>query len=331
MQCKMGMLPRELTLTDYLGAVGFEPAEAHTILALSRAAAALAGVLARGKRATFSGHDNVHGEHVRDYDVIANDLFVAELSRAPGCVGVLSEELTEPLRLSDASEGLLVFLDPLDGSANLDSHGLCGSIFGVAKASSGVNSAALQSGRSLLRAGYFLYSSATLLVLASRDRVDLFLYDPTLGAFTLAEQALRCPERGKLYAVNEARTCTWSASAQGFLSELKSQKTPEGGPRYSLRYTGALVADAHRVLLEGGVFAYPADAASPRGKLRLQYEANPMGFVFRAAGGAATTGERSPLDLEPSRPHERVPLVLGSSWEVAAFERAERASRSDGG
>lgn len=325
------MLVRELTLTDYLSVLGFDSAETHTILALSRAAAAVARVLARGKRAAFSGHDNVHGEHVRDYDVIANDSFVAALSRAPGCVGVLSEELAEPLRLSDESEGLLVFLDPLDGSANLDSHGLCGSIFGVAKASGGISAGALQAGRGLLRAGYFLYSSATLLVLASRDRVDLFLYDPALGAFTLAEQNLRCPERGKLYAVNEARSSTWSPGAQSWLSELKRSKTPEGALRYSLRYTGALVADAHRVLLEGGVFAYPADAASPSGKLRLQYEANPMSFVFRAAGGAATTGAQHPLEIEPSRPHARVPLVLGSSFEVGAFERAVQASEGTDG
>src|SRR5690242_3663008 len=87
------MLARELTLTDYLGVSGFSPAETHTLLALARAAARIAAVLARGKRAAFAGHDNVHGEHVRDYDVIANEHFVKELSQAPGCAGVLSEEL----------------------------------------------------------------------------------------------------------------------------------------------------------------------------------------------------------------------------------------------
>lgn len=321
------MLARELTLTDYLGVSGFSPAETHTLLALARAAARIAGVLTRGKRAAFAGHDNVHGEHVRDYDVIANEHFVKELSQAPGCVGVLSEELAEPLRTPGSqalAEQLLVLLDPLDGSANLDSHGLCGSIFGVAPAAGGVSAAALQTGQRLRLAGYFLYSSATLFVLAQRERVDVFLYDPALGAFTLIEQNLRCPERGKLYAVNEARARTWSKASQSWLSELKGVSLADGGPRYSLRYTGALVADAHRVLLEGGVFAYPADAASPQGKLRLQYEANPMSFVFRAAGGAATTGATSPLEVEPSHPHQRVPLVLGSRFEVERFEAAQR-------
>jgi fructose-1,6-bisphosphatase I len=318
------MLSRELTLTDYLGDSSFSLAETQTISALARAGAGIAGVLARGKRAAFSGHDNVHGERVRDYDVIANDLFVDALSQAPGCAGVLSEELVEPLRTNEQAGELLVFLDPLDGSANLDSHGLCGSIFGIAPVAAGVSAAALQTGQGLLRAGYFLYSSATLLVLASRARVDLFLYDPALSSFTLAEQDLRCPSQGKLYATNEARVSNWSSPAQGWLSELKRTLTPQGSLHYSLRYTGALVADAHRVLLEGGVFAYPGDSTAPRGKLRLQYEANPMSFVFRAAGGAATTGQHSPLDVEPTRAHQRVPLVLGSKREVESFERALR-------
>jgi fructose-1,6-bisphosphatase I len=324
MHRKVHMLARELTLTDYLGVSSFSSAETQTILALARAGASVAGVLSRGKRAAFSGYDNVHGEHVRDYDVIANDLFVEALSQAPGCAGVHSEELVEPLHTGHHAAELLVFLDPLDGSANLDSHGLCGSIFGVAPASGGVSAASLQAGQGLLKAGYFLYSSATLLVLASRERVDLFLYDAALSSFTLAEQALRCPSRGKFYATNEARVSNWSDAAQGWLRDLKSATTPDGAPHYSLRYTGALVADAHRVLLEGGVFAYPADRASPNGKLRLQYEANPMSFVFRAAGGAATTGEQSPLDVEPTRAHQRVPLVLGSTHEVSAFEQATR-------
>jgi fructose-1,6-bisphosphatase I len=322
------MLARELTLTDYLGVSGFSPAETRTLLALARAGARIAGLLARGKRAAFAGHDNVHGEHVRDYDVIANEHFVKELSQVAGCAGVLSEELAEPFRTAahQQADELLVFLDPLDGSANLDAHGLCGSIFGIAPATGGLTAAALQKGQGLRLAGYFLYSSATLLVLAARERVDAFLFDPALGAFTLIEQNLRCPERGKLYAVNEARARTWAPSAQRWLSELKGLSAADGGPRYSLRYTGALVADAHRVLLEGGVFAYPADAASPQGKLRLQYEANPMSFVFRAAGGAATTGRSSPLDVEPIRPHARVPLVLGSRDEVERFEAAERGA-----
>lgn len=318
------MLSPEQTLTDYLGSSDFSDAETQTILALTRAGAAIAKVLSRGQRASFAGHDNVHGEHVRDYDVIANDLFIKELGRAAACAGVLSEELAEPFRTSPGADELLVFLDPLDGSANLDSHGICGSIFGIASAARGIGSAALQTGQGLLRAGYFLYSSATLFALASKARVDLFLLDPDLGTFTLIEQNVRCPEQGQLYAVNEGRVSTWTPEAQAWLAELKRSTNQRGGPRYSLRYTGALVADAHRVLLEGGIFAYPQDASSPQGKLRLQYEANPMAFLFRAAGGAATTGTGPPLNVEPSHPHARVPLILGSRTEVASFELAQR-------
>jgi fructose-1,6-bisphosphatase I len=316
----------ELTLTDYLGGAALGSADTHTVLALAHGARQIAGVLARGRRAVFSGRDNVHGERVRDYDLIANDYFVEALRQAPGCAGVLSEELNEPLRTAERGGESLVFLDPLDGSANLDSHGLCGSIFGIAPASVGVTAAALQTGQGLRCAGYFLYSSATLLVLATCERADLFWLDPRLGAFVLAEPALACPDRGKLYCVNEGRVAGWSPPAQRWLHELKAERDAHGAPRYSLRYTGALVADAHRVLLEGGVFAYPADVTSPRGKLRLQYEANPMSFVFRAAGGASTTGRCSPLEVEPSSGHARVPLILGSKHEVSRYEQAAAAA-----
>ena len=63
---------------------------------------------------------------------------------------------------------------------------------------------------------------------------------------------------------------------------------------------GSLVADAHRTLLKGGIFAYPADAKSTSGKLRLLYEANPMAFLFEQAGGAATDGMPMSFAREPS-------------------------------
>jgi fructose-1,6-bisphosphatase I len=243
---------------------------------------------------------------------------VLELSSSGGCAAIVSEELTEPLRL--AQTGIITFLDPLDGSANLDAHGLSGSIFGLAPVTSSVDTDLLAPGRRLSWAGYVLYSSATVMVLANRERADVLVWDPARAGFVIAQERLRCPEQGELYSLNEARVPDWSKPARAWLGELKRTRKPGGAALYSQRYAGALVADAHRVLLEGGVFAYPGDKQNPNGKLRLQYEVNPISFVFEAAGGAATLGRDNPLDYRPTRWHERAPLVVGSRREVEAYE-----------
>jgi len=63
--------------------------------------------------------------------------------------------------------------------------------------------------------------------------------------------------------------------------------------------------------------AHTADSRSPRGKLRLLYEASPLAFIAEAAGGAATDGERAILDIVPKELHQRTPLVIGSRDDVA--------------
>lgn len=317
----------ETTLAAHLDDLRCPEPEQRTLLAIAAAASAIGGLLARGKRAELTGTANVHGENVRDYDIVANELFVDALRDSGACYGVVSEELVEPLPLATTTSGPLVFLDPLDGSANLDAHGLCGSIFGLTRASGDIASAALAGGRQLSHAGYVLYSSGTVLVLSSRERCDLLLWDAERSAFVLVQERLACPEAGSVYSLNDARVAQWSQGARAWLSELKAQTKPNGAIRYSQRYAGALVADAHRVLLEGGVFAYPEDSSSPRGKLRLQYEVNPMAFIFDSAGGAASTGATNPLDVTPSGCHERSPLILGSRTEVAAYERQMSQAR----
>ena len=294
-------------------------------MAIADAATVVASELASGCRAKLTGSQNTHGEAVRDLDDAANDCFVRALSSSGGCAAIVSEELEEPLLL--ARSGLIVSLDPLDGSANLDAHGLSGSIFGLAPVASGVEADLLAPGRALRWAGYVLYSSATVMVLANRERADLLVWSPGHFGFVVAQERLRCPEQGSLYSLNEARVPEWTLPAQAWLSELKGVRKPSGAPHYSQRYAGALVADAHRVLLEGGVFAYPGDRQNPNGKLRLQYEVNPISFVFEAAGGAATLGRDNPLDYRPARCHERAPLVVGSRHEVKAYEAHQSRQR----
>ena len=85
---------------------------------------------------------------------------------------------------------------------------------------------------------------------------------------------------------------------------------------YSSRYAGAMVADVHRVLLQGGVFLYPPTKKAPDGKLRLMYEANPMAMIVEQAGGKAFAGAQRILDVQPKTLHQRTSVVLGSRDEV---------------
>jgi fructose-1,6-bisphosphatase I len=99
---------------------------------------------------------------------------------------------------------------------------------------------------------------------------------------------------------------------------MRQYRGLEGGRKpLSVRYVGSLVADFHRNLLGGGVFAYPANRQSPRGKLRLLYEANPLAFIAEQAGGAAIDGRTPILDIMPTELHQRTPLFIGSADDVA--------------
>jgi fructose-1,6-bisphosphatase I len=309
-----------MPLTRLLATLGYAAHDAELIGAIAEAGAKVSALLRDGVRRRRSSQHNVHGELVHTLDQLSTELFAGALAASPACAGLLAEETAEALEFTNAGASRFVFLDPLDGSANLDSHGPTGSIFGIVPWAGSTRASALAPGRTLTAAGYLLYSSATLLVLATRARVDLLAFDPALGQFVLRESALTTPRRGSVYSVNEANVGRWRARDREFLSLLKAGEALPGRA-YSQRYAGALVADAHRALIQGGFFAYPADMSAPKGKLRLQYEVNPMAFVFRAAGGRATTGTESPLDVVPESGHERCPLILGSSEELERYER----------
>ncbi len=153
-----------------------------------------------------------------------------------------------------------------------------------------------------------------------KSGVHGFTYDPTVGEFFLSHENIRIPEKGKTYSINEGNHALWTEPVRRWNAWLKEEDKATGRP-YGQRYVGSLVADAHRTLLKGGIFAYPSDTKSPGGKLRLLYEANPFAFVFEAAGGKATTGTDRILDIVPTKLHQRVPLVLGSPRDVDTFGR----------
>ena len=262
------------------------------------------------------GLENVQGEVQQKLDVIANDVLLRTLGGRAGVAIVASEENEEPVILRDIKDGdrrFCVLFDPLDGSSNLDVCGGVGTIFSILahdRRAASAQQSLLQPGIRQIAAGYVLYGSSTVFVLSFGQGVDMFVLDPSVGAFMRVEQRLRIPDRSKSYSVNEGNRLSFPAGYQRYLDWAQKND-------YSSRYAGAMVADVHRILLKGGVFMYPPTSKAPQGKLRLMYEANPMAMIIEQAGGKALVapGLRV-LDVQPVDIHQRTPIVLGSADEV---------------
>jgi fructose-1,6-bisphosphatase I len=262
------------------------------------------------------GQENVQGETQQKLDVIANEALLHTLGGREGVAIVASEENEEPVILRAANSGerkYCVLFDPLDGSSNLDVCGGVGTIFSILRfdrRASRPEDSLLQKGVQQVAAGYVLYGSSTVFVLSLGRGVDMFVLDPSIGAFVRVAEGLRIPERSASYSVNEGNRDSFPAGYQRYLDWAQGQG-------YSSRYVGAMVADLHRILLKGGVFMYPPTARAPAGKLRLMYEANPMAMLIEQAGGKALTapGQRV-LDVLPTGIHQRTPIVIGSGAEV---------------
>lgn len=280
-----------------------------------------------------TGQTNVQGERVQKLDTYANDVLVNVLGRRGHCRAIASEEMDEPKLVSaDVRARYIVLFDPLDGSSNIDVGVSIGTIFAILRLDAMVpgetlTQQLLRPGRELAAAGYAIYGSSTLLVLSTGQSsgVHGFTFDPSVGEFFLSHENIRCPQQGNTWSMNEGNRSLWPEPVRRWNDWIKQPR--DDGSVYGQRYVGSLVADAHRTLLKGGIFVYPADAKNPDGKLRLLYEANPMAFLFEAAGGAATDGTRRVLDIEPERVHQRVPLALGSADDVHVFSEFMRGAR----
>jgi fructose-1,6-bisphosphatase I len=262
------------------------------------------------------GNQNVQGEQQQKLDVIANEILLRTLGGREGVAIVASEENEEPviLRTDDAAERkYCVLFDPLDGSSNLDICGAVGTIFSILRKdrrSPDAEASLLQCGAQQVAAGYVLYGSSTVFVLTIGLGVDMFVLDPAYGAFIRVAQGVRMPPSNKCYSVNEGNRLSFPEGYQSYLSWAQQRG-------YSSRYVGAMVADVHRILLQGGVFMYPPTRKAPQGKLRLMYEANPMAMLVEQAGGKALCAPNARiLDVQPTDIHQRVPVILGSTEEV---------------
>ena len=266
-----------------------------------------------------TGEQNVQGENVKKLDELSNSVFV-EAFEYVDIVGMLvSEEMSEArsFKEHESSSGYAIMVDPVDGSSNIDTNGIIGSIFAVHDIEGSLEDSLKQRGSEQVAAGYIMYGPATTLVYTARDGVHSFVLDQEIGEFILVDPNVRMPERGDTFSANLGRYTLWHPPAKRFTDHFMDQ---DNGP-YSLRYSGALLADLHRILHEGGVYYYPEDPEKPDGKLRLLYECAPLALIAEEAGGAATSGKERILDIDPDDIHQRAPLIIGSKHEVELYQQ----------
>jgi fructose-1,6-bisphosphatase I len=287
--------------------------------------AGLAGLLGH------TGKTNVQGETVQKMDEFANRTLIHCLEAGGQVCLMASEEVDDPIPIPTRfPRGRYVLMfDPLDGSTNIDVTISIGTIFSVHRRLSEGSDPdlrdCLQQGTKQVAAGYIIYGSSCMFVFTSGHGVHGFTLDPSVGEFFLSHPDIRMPERGKTYSVNEGNEAVWDPRVRDWVKWLKTPDKASGRP-YSGRYIGTLVADMHRTLMKGGIFAYPADTKNKNGKLRLLYEAAPMAMIAAQAGGLASTGEQPILDVVPTELHQRVPLYIGSKLDVQdAIERVRSA------
>lgn len=266
---------------------------------------------------SYTDKVNVSGDKASWMDIKANDILVDELSLEYWCAGVASEELEQPKIFITKTAKYVVVTDPLDGSANLEVDNPVGTIFGVYKivGEEPCESDFLQPAKDLVAAGYILYGSKNVMVVAHENEVAEFEVTPDVA---ISSCTICCPEEGKIVAVNSGNYPRW-----GQLTKNWFDTVVEYG-RSSFRYSGCMVADFHRILLQGGMFAYPSDRKNLNGKLRLLFECGPLAYVMHTAGGTSTTGDspkKNILDIVPNSLHQTTPVFLGSKQNIEDYFR----------
>ena len=232
----------------------------------------------------LAGSSNTTGDDQKKLDVISNDIFIAAMRSSGRCRLLVSEEEENCLLFDEyPSARYAVVCDPIDGSSNLDAGVSVGTIFGIFRLkddTEGKMEEILQPGTELVASGFTMYgASAQLVITMKGGSVNGFTMDNALGEFILTHPDMKLPKSRAIYSVNEGNSLYWEEPVKEYFEGLK-YPAEQGGKPYSARYIGSMVADAYRTLLYGGIFAYPADKKSPKGKLRILYECAPMAMVF---------------------------------------------------
>jgi fructose-1,6-bisphosphatase I len=317
-------LPRE-DVAALLGPTAF----AAKVIAREVRRAALVG------RLGLVGEKNPTGDAQKKLDVFANQVFLETFAGADLIAGIVSEELEAVTQVTCSSTSAYILcVDPLDGSSNSDNNGPVGTIFGFYRRQSTCGCDAigheLREGARLVTAGYVMYGPSTVLAYSVGDGVHTFTLDHDLGEFLLSHERMHCPAHGHGFSANLGHAPEWDPAVRAHVMSVMGSAGDMLG-QASFRYAGALVADLHRILLEGGIYLYPADRTHPKGKLRVLYECAPAAFLAEQAGGRASTGRERILDLQPASLHDTAPLAIGSRDDVVAFERALATSAANQG
>ena len=330
-------MAKKISLTRYLveqqRVDGHIPSQLRLLLeVVARACKSISQAVNKGALGGVLGtaeSENIQGEIQKKLDIIANEVLIEANEWGGHLAAMASEEMdgiyVVPNRYPQG-EYLLLF-DPLDGSSNIDVNVSIGTIFSVLKmpdGDRGVEAADfLQPGTKQVAAGYCIYGPQTTLVLTVGDGVAMFTLDREQGSFVLTEENVRVPEDTKEFAINMSNMRHWDAPVKRYIDECLAGTDGPRGKDFNMRWIASMVADVHRILTRGGVFLYPWDKREPDkpGKLRLMYEANPMSWLIEQAGGAATNGKERIMDIQPSKLHERVSVILGSKNEVERVTR----------
>ena len=314
------------------------------LLDLALACKAIARIVAFGQlddapgaaAAPQGGSVNVQGEVQQPLDVLSNQIFIRMTDWSGHLAGMASEEMAQPTQIpaTCARGKYLLLFDPLDGSSNIDVNVSVGSIFSVLRAPQDVVDSGrdvteadfLQPGATQVAAGYALYGPTTMLVLTVGNGVAGFTLNPNLGEFMLTHRDIQVPADTNEFAINSSNSRFWEPPVKRYVDECLAGKPGPRAKDFNMRWIASMVAEAHRILMRGGVFLYPRDTKDPAkpGRLRLLYEANPIGFLIEQAGGRASTGRQPMLGVMPTDLHQRIGLVFGSKNEVERIERYHR-------
>lgn len=271
-------------------------------------------------------------EH-RRLEEVANQIWCDALAASHRSCVLVSEELDEAVVLDEESDGkFAIAFDPITGLAAPPSPEK-GAIFGIFRQlTSGEQHAGvrdvLQPARQLVCAGYALYGPSVVLFLSLGDGVHGFTLDGAMNDWVLTHPYVKTPLSGRLYSLNAGLERCWDEDTREALRRFQQSLTL-GGMHRSLRRTGSMVADLHRILLFGGACMYPAHADRPRGEMKLLYEAGPLAFLVEQAGGRASTGRASLLDVQPRSVHDRVPAFMGSTDDIELMEQFVRRVYTD--
>ena len=311
------------TLADHLAAEQTaDDAVKDVVAVIAAACVQISRVVASGAISGSlgaAGQINVQDEEQKKLDIITNDILRDALKTCQAVAGLASEELEE-IETTGRASGFLVTFDPLDGSSNIDVNVSVGTIFSILPAPAGREATEadfLLPGRRQVAAGYVVYGPQTMLVLTVSKGVFGFTMNAE-GDWLLTHETVAIGADTAEFAINMSNQRHWAEPVRRYIDGCLQGKDGPRGKNFNMRWVASMVADVHRILMRGGIFMYPWDAREPDkpGKLRLLYEANPMALIVERAGGKATDGKTAILDLQPTKLHQRVPVVLGSANEV---------------